>query len=228
MAGCIGFSVHERLRTRMPRSRYNVQVCSPPDHVTPANLPAQLMVNLMPRRSLPPLRAGLSWMAIVSGLAICTTGARAELTIDAATRAHPPDGVRVGRDVELVTVGDTVALSFGDEAIVVPLASSLSAKSGTIRARFQVPEAWPSDARETLFHVGEEAHVHVTLFARGGRLTAVYKSGPDHCAAISCEDSISWRVGHWHEAVFCWQAKGASVDFNLEVDGKLVGAILVA
>jgi xylan 1,4-beta-xylosidase len=209
--------------TYEPGSRYNVQVCSPPKHVTPANLPAQLMVNLMPRRSLPPLRAGLSWMAIVLGLAICTTGARADLTIDATARAQPPDGVKVGRDVELVTIGDTAALSFGDEAIVAPLASCLSAESGTIRARFQVPRDWPSDSRETLFHVGEEAHIHVTMFAKGGRLMAVYKSGPEHYAAISSDDSVQWEPGRWHEAVFSWQADGTSVDFNLEVDGKLVG-----
>ncbi len=147
----------------------------------------------------------------------------ADLTIDADCLQEPPPGVRVGQAVDAVTVADSKALQFQNEGIAVPLASSLTAESGTVIVRFQVPQDWPSDARETLFHIGEQSHMHVTLFFNGGRLTAVYKSGEEHYAAINCRETANWEDGSWHEAVFSWKADGEVVEFYLELDSRLVG-----
>jgi xylan 1,4-beta-xylosidase len=146
--------------------------------------------------------------------------AAADLTIDAGSLQEPPPGVRIGQAVK---VGDSETLQFQSEGITVPLASSLSAESGTVTVRFQLPQDWPSEVRETLFHIGEQSHVHVTLFFNGGRLTAVYKSGEEHYAAINCRETANWKGGSWHEAVFSWKADGKTVDFYLELDSRLAG-----
>ena len=71
--------------------------------------------------------------------------------------------------MEAVDVGNRKALQFHNEGICVPLASSLTAASATVKVRFQLPHDWPSATRGTLFHVGEKSHVHATLMASNGQ-----------------------------------------------------------
>jgi xylan 1,4-beta-xylosidase len=167
--------------------------------------------------------AWLFWIVIACGVALPIGPARGDLTLDAGCLKQPPPGVRIGQAVNAVQIGDSASLQFQSEGIIVPLASSLAAKSGTVDIRFQLPSDWPSEARGTLFHVGDQSHVHVTLFATGGRLTAVYKAGVDDYAAINCKETARWEAESWHAATFNWQADGQSVDFYLELDGSLVG-----
>lgn len=105
----------------------------------------------------------------------------------------------------------------------VPLEGALQADSGTISVRFLLPDDWPGSDRGTLFHIGEEAHFHVTLFTNSGRLTAVYKGGEDHYAAINYSGAADWQGGSLHEATFSWNSNGNAVDLYLEVDGQLRG-----
>ena len=160
---------------------------------------------------------------IALGCLLLADKAHADLTIDAGTLQQPPPGVRIGQAVKVVTVDDSKALQFQSDGITVPLASSLSADSGTVTVRFQIPQDWPSETRGTLFHIGERSHVHVTLFFNGGRLVAVYKAGEEHYAAINCRETGRWEGGSWHEAVFSWKADGENLEFFLELDDRLVG-----
>jgi xylan 1,4-beta-xylosidase len=163
-------------------------------------------------------------MTIVAyGTALPIDQACGDLTIDARCLQQPPSGVRIGRGVEAVQVDGSRVLRFKNEGVTVPLASALSAPSGTVNARLQLPQDWPSEARGTLFHVGEQSHVHVTLFADAGRLIAVYKAGEEYYAAINYREAANWDPGSFHEVSFGWQAEGESVDFYLEADNKLVG-----
>ena len=169
--------------------------------------------------------ARLSIHCLVTALTcfLLANQALADLTVDADTPQEPPAGFRIGRGVDVVEVEGTRVLRFQNEAITVPLASVLSAESGTVAVRFQLPRNWPSEARATLFHIGEQSHVHVTLFFNGGRLVAVYKAGEEHYAAINCRETANWQGGSWHEAAFSWKADGEAVDFYLELDNRLVG-----
>jgi xylan 1,4-beta-xylosidase len=146
-----------------------------------------------------------------------------DLTITAHTRDAPPQGVRIGRGVESVTRDDTTVLRFQEEGITVPLVSALTARAGTMRVRFQLPADWPSETRATLFHLGEQPHVHVTLFASEGSLIAVYKASERDYAAIAWTDAAAWKPESRHEVVFGWRADGEAIAFCLEADGSLVG-----
>jgi len=164
---------------------------------------------------------------ILTGIACGFTApleqAHGDLLIDAACLQNPPSEVRVGQGVAIVELGDLKALRFEKEGIAVPLASSLSAASGTIKTRFQLPSDWPSKTRGTLFHVGNKSHVHVTLMASNGGLVAVYKAGEEHYSSIIFREAATWKAGSWHELSFSWHADGESVDLYLEADDQLVG-----
>ena len=167
-----------------------------------------------------------TWLLIglvVFGVVLPSGLARGDLTIDATSLQQTPQGVRIGQAVDAVQVDDLTALRFQSEGITVPLANSLRAESGTVSVRFRLPSDWPSDTRGTLFHVGEQSHVHVTLFVNGGRMTAVYKGGEEHYAAINCVQTARWEPESWHTATFSWQADGPSVTFYLELDDALAG-----
>ena len=170
-----------------------------------------------------PVDSILTLLVVTSSGILLAGNASADLTINASTVQDSSAGVRIATDVNVVTVDDTRALVFENGAITVPLASSLSAESGTVTVRFQLPQDWPLEARGTLFHIGERAHVHVTLFFNGGQLVAVYKAGEEHYAAISCRETAHWQGGGWHEAAFSWKADGESVDFYLDLDNRLAG-----
>lgn len=156
-------------------------------------------------------------------LLVMVNQASADLTIDAGSLQELPPGVHVGEAVGEVELGDSKALQFQMEGITVPLASSLTARSGTVSVRFQLPRDWPSEARATLFHIGELSHVHVTLFFNAGQLIAVFKAGEEHYASINCRETANWQGGSWHEASFSWKANGDNVDFYLELDDRLAG-----
>jgi len=175
-------------------------------------------------RTRRPSSVQLFVLAVCCCTVVSAPQSRADLTVDAACLRHPPNGVHIGQGVDTVQAGDRAALRFHNDAIVVPLDTALSATSGTVKARFQLPQQWPSKTRDTLFHVGEQAHVHVTLFTTGGRLIAVYKGGEEYYAAISFAQSAQWQAGSLHDVMFCWQTNGQSVDFYLEADDRLVGS----
>ena len=149
--------------------------------------------------------AVLGWLSVLAASSVW-----ADLTLDAGSVHDTPAGVRIGRGVEVFETSGSAALRFQSEGIVVPLASSLAAESGTVTVRFQLPEDWPSASRATLFHVGAQSLVHTTLFANSGRLTAVYQAGPDDYASINFRASLQWQGGTWHDAVFSWRSDGCT------------------
>lgn len=151
--------------------------------------------------------------------------AASDLVIDAACLHSPPPGVRIGKAVKAVVSGDAKGLDFQREGIIVPVTTSLTAASGTVRTRFQLPSNWPQDDRSILFHAGDQSHVHVSLLVQAGQLIAVYKAGEENYTAIKFRASADWEAGSWHDLTFRWRAKkGAqSVDLYLEVDERLVG-----
>ena len=51
------------------------------------------------------------------------------------------------------------ALRFSDGGIEVPMGQLLSPQAGTVRIDFRTPAVWPAEGDQTLFHIGEEAHV---------------------------------------------------------------------
>lgn len=167
---------------------------------------------------------GLLAISLCCHLALAATPLFADVTLEASSLQNPPPGIRVGQGIALAKVDDHTGLRFQDDGIAVPLASNLSAASGTVSVSFQLPKQWPAETRGTLFHVGEQPHVHVTLFATNGRLNAVYKGGEEHYATITYAAAAHWLAGSTHDVMFCWHANGQSVEFFLEADGQLIGS----
>ncbi|TWT79441.1 Beta-xylosidase [Planctomycetes bacterium CA13] len=163
----------------------------------------------------------LSFVALICGSSF--SSANADVTIDATSIAQSPEGVQIGDAQRVQSADGHAEIRLSHKGISVSLADSLSAESGTIRISFRLSSNWPSEARQTLFHVGDRSHTHVTLFAEKGRLTAVYKSDRDHHASIQYRESESWIALTNHEAIFGWHTKDDTIRFYLELDGKLVG-----
>ncbi|MDD2597854.1 MAG: hypothetical protein PHO37_01330 [Kiritimatiellae bacterium] len=107
--------------------------------------------------------------------------------------------------------------------IELPMQNYLSAAAGMVELFVTVPEDWPSKAEQTLFHVGEQAHTHVTLFFRNGNLIAVYKADKEHHASIIGAAARQWRAGEQHRVQFQWRAEDGKVAFYLRLDDQLVG-----
>ncbi len=123
-----------------------------------------------------------------------------------------------------VTDGQTgPALSFTEGGVEVPMADHLTAATGTVDLWCRTPEDWPLEEDATLFHIGDETHVHVTLFFRDGRLTAVYKGGEEYYASIRLDASRNWQLQTWHHIQFTWGTEGTEVTFYLRVDDELAG-----
>jgi xylan 1,4-beta-xylosidase len=103
-----------------------------------------------------------------------------------------------------------------------PTQDRLSARSGSVDLWLQTPDDWPPDGRQTLFHVGETSHSHVTLFFHKGALRAVYKGDVDHYSSIDLRESTRWAPGSRHRVQFSWRGEGETVEFFLRVDDELV------
>ena len=108
--------------------------------------------------------------------------------------------------------------------MAVAMDGHLTATSGVVDLTFALPQEWPPDGDQTLFHVGEKSHTHVTLFCRKGVLIAVYKADEEHHAAINHVAARLWKPGETHRLQFQWKSEGKDVPFYLRVDGKLVGS----
>lgn len=156
----------------------------------------------------------------------------AQLSLPAATAspAHPLDTLRQNGAIIPPGVRDVpgrkgTALAFSNAGIELPMGQQLTAGAGSVALWVQTPAAWPSANDCTLFHVGEESHVHVTLFVRAGALLAVYKSDADHYASVRFAPSISWKTGTWHLLEYSWETKKNpnEIEFFLRVDGEIAG-----
>lgn len=100
---------------------------------------------------------------------------------------------------------------------------SLSPQSGDVDFTITVPDPWPSREDQTLFHIGEETHTHVTLFFRDGVLNAVYKSDIAHHVGLRHDEAKSWKPGERRRVQFSWTEEGDGVRLMLQIDGELVG-----
>jgi len=122
--------------------------------------------------------------------------------------------------------GGRAALLFsGRTGVSIPVAEYLTARSGGIDLRIQVPSPWPVAADTTLFHLGETGNTHITLFFRQGVLVAPYK--PDETRFVSMSDprSQQWTPGSWHRIQFTWRPAGErDVALSLRVDDETVGS----
>lgn len=116
------------------------------------------------------------------------------------------------------------ALAFSEGGLELPMDGRLSAGVGTIDLWCQLPEPWPPEDDQSLLHVGNRPHQHVTLFFRGGALVAVYKGDRNHYAALKF-DCADWSSGQWHRVEFGWWCgdKTPTVHLALRIDGTLVG-----
>lgn len=156
-------------------------------------------------------------------LALLGSAALAEVRLDGDSLAHLPAGVVAHRSVTAETDGAVRAFRCADGGLTVPTAGHLSAASGSVDLRCRMPQGWPVQGDRSLFHVGEQAHVHVTLLMRNGGLMAVYKGGEAYFASINSGLPATWQPGSWHRIQFSWQAEGEEVTFLLLLDGKLIG-----
>jgi len=164
-------------------------------------------------------------LACVGLVALSAAGAN-ELVVDGAhLGALRAAGVSVHPSVRTVEGRDGLALEFSDGGMECPMGGHLRADAGSIQLWVRTPDNWPGQGRRTLFHVGDEAHVHVTLFCEGGQFRAVYKGGEAHYSSIRYAGSGSWAPGTWHRLEFWWEGAGdGHVVFFLRVDGELAGA----
>ena len=106
--------------------------------------------------------------------------------------------------------------------LTIPCAGHLCATAGVVDLKFVLPQEWPNEGDQTLFHVGDQAHKHVTLFCRNGSLIAVYKADNDSHVSINHVVAREWEPGGTHRVQFQWQQQGDEVPFYLRVDGDLV------
>ena len=109
------------------------------------------------------------------------------------------------------------------KGLSVPVQGHLSANAGVVDLNFTLPEKWPLESDQTLFHIGDKAHTHVTLFCRNGVLVAVYKADSEQYASVNYAAAHRWVAGSRHRVQFQWQADGGNVPFYLRVDGQLLG-----
>jgi len=157
-------------------------------------------------------------VGILSGVS-----ALADVTVDAPFLVAPSEGAHVSPGVKPVEVDGRAALTFGDGGITLPMAGHLSAGAGGVDVVCRLPEAWPSTERSTLFHVGEQTHVHVTLFFRApGQLVFVYKAGEEYYASISHPGSRLWTPGSRHRIEASWGPLDGRQQFWLRCDGTLI------
>ncbi len=132
-------------------------------------------------------------------------------------------GAVVHGDVTTEDGRDGPGLRLSGGGIQFPTAGNLSAASGSVDLWCSTSDPWPGEGRQWLFHVGEEPHLHVSLFFSEGRLHAVYKGGEDYWASLTFTGSREWSAGEWHHVQFWWQPSEGEVSFMLRVDGEIVG-----
>ncbi|MEW6359229.1 MAG: hypothetical protein AB1696_23040 [Planctomycetota bacterium] len=150
----------------------------------------------------------------------------ADIRLDGGSLAALLDGVTAHESVKSVADGDGRALLLSEGGFTVPTAGNLTAASGSIDLRCRVPDPWPVDEDRALFHLGEQAHIHVTILFRKGILMAVYKGGEAYFASTRYRQASEWKPGSWHRVQFSWRSIGRDVDFLLTVDGRLVDTAL--
>ncbi len=167
----------------------------------------------------------LAWLALL--LPLCSATAE-ELRITSRTLATLPAAVRAGEGVKSTPEG--LVLTQG--GFTLPTAPWLTATQGLIDVECQMPPEWPAAGDQALFHAQSKAHVHATLFFRGGVLWAVYKGGEDFFAAVTSPETARWAPGSWHRIQFGWslatdddgEVLRDDVVFTLLTDGRLAGS----
>ena len=118
-----------------------------------------------------------------------------------------------------------VALAFPEGGIEQRIGDLLTPASGGVDLWLQTPADWPTTGDCALFHIGEEAHVHVTLFFRGAALLAVYKGDVDHYSSVHSAAPRGWKPATWHHVEYSWAQKKTTneVELFLRVDGDIAG-----
>jgi len=161
---------------------------------------------------------------LLSGLAGCAAAPDDDGTVIDGDLTRWREAATVHASVATARGREGKALAFTRGGISLPTRGRLAAGAGSVDLWCAPSAPWPDDADRTLLHVGDTGHRHVTLFARKGRLLAVYKGGAEHHASIS-HDARAWTAGEWHHVQMSWEGgKGTgAVTFFLRVDGKIVG-----
>ena len=161
---------------------------------------------------------------VAAAVAMVAGAVGADLRLAGESLSQLPEGVSAQQSVRTAHCEDRVAILLSAGGFTVPTEGHLSARTGSIALRCRTPQEWPVADDRALLHVGEEAHVHVTLLFRDGILTAVYKGGEAHFSALRTKVPRSWRPETWHEVQFSWRGAGeGEVDFLLVADGQLIG-----
>ncbi len=135
-------------------------------------------------------------------------------------------GAEVGAGVTAASgpAGRPALLFSGREGVTLPAAGRLTGRSGGIELWIQLPRLWPAAEESTLFHLGETAHTHITLFFRHGVLMAPYKPDEAHYVAMSDPKSQTWAPESWHRILLTWRPAGErDVTLTLRVDDETVG-----
>ncbi len=129
-------------------------------------------------------------------------------------------------------VWTTNSLDFSSGIVKTATSPWLTATQGLIDVECQMPTNWPSGEDAALFHAQSQAHVHASLFFRGGSLWAVYKGGEAFFASVNFPESAKWTAGSWHRIRFGWrsaqdddtgESQTNAVTFALLADDRLAG-----
>ncbi len=142
--------------------------------------------------------------------------------------AQPPSPELRGGEL---AVGSPDGRDFAAGIVKAPTTPWLTATQGMIDVECQMPADWPSGEDAALFHAQAKAHVHATLFFRGGALWAVYKGGEEHFASVTMPEAAKWAAGSWHRIQFGWrlaqddagETVTNEVAFTLVADGRPAG-----
>jgi hypothetical protein len=170
-------------------------------------------------RSSPVDRPALRGLLACLALVVISSAARAATV----QLADLPANARLIGDVAPLP-DDPAGLLFAGGHLELPTAGLLTPAAGSIDLQCRVPEIWPAGQDTALLHIGEESHVHLTLFFRNGGLIAVYKGGEEYYSSLSFREARAWQPGSWHHVEFTWStAEPPDVAFFLRVDDQLIG-----
>jgi len=166
------------------------------------------------------------WICLIS-LAALGAIASADVRIDAAALDQLPPGSVRHPSVQAVSADAGEGISFVEGGLTLPTEGHLTAATGTVEIWFRVPQPWRSrrgrrDApTRTLLHLTGEAG-RIDLFAQGGSLTAIYKTG-EKSAMIRYRGGRWWEADSSHTVELAWYRYGAGIILVLRADGELVG-----
>jgi len=191
------------------------------------------MQNCASSRNVPG-RAAVSFCrwACLACLAILPACTQPELNVNDASLDRLPAGSVRHPGVQVVAADGGGGIEFAEGGIAIPTGGHLTAKTGTATIRFRVPDPWRSrggrrggrrDApQRTLLHLAGTDGSRIALWARGGSLTALYRTG-EVAATVGYRGGRRWEPDSVHTVEMTWYPFDDGIVVVLRVDGAFVG-----